>query len=797
MQRWTLSILSALLATLTLPVVSTNANASDARVVVVGATPLVGSDQIVHHMITTTLDVALTSKNQRGLNAFIASLSDRSSSNYHAFLTPRAYATRFGAPRSAVRAVAHYLERYGLTVGALSAGHNLLHVTGTTREISHAFSAGVETVRLSDGALDAHLTSSATLPRAIAGDVVGIAGLSTVQPESANVVTRHAPATASATAHVTTAGSCPSAGSSSGTTPNSLGGYTVQQQAGLYGFRAAWSNGDTGVGQTIGIYELASYVPSDVATYLACYGVTSNVTAVNIDGGPTLQDSAGGATDEATLDVEEAQVLAPGARVVIYQGTQAGSGPLDIYSAIASADVATVVTTSWGICEAQTTGSAQAEQPIFEEMAAQGQTVVAAAGDNGSSDCESATVPSTALAVDDPASQPLVTGVGGLTVSSLSPIVQRVWNDGCTQSNCGSGGGGVSSLWTQPTWQQAPGITTSPASGGMRMVPDLSVMADPATGFIQYYTGTSSGTCAKNCASGWGNIGGTSIGAPLVSALVALGAQTCGSRLGLINPSLYSMASTGYTDVTAGNNNLYGVGGYSAAVGYDMASGLGSPNGAAFLAGLCPATVAGATSSFTLSATSSPTSGSGPRVSATLRDAAGNAVANAVVQVSASAASGVVTINGNTASANGAGQAATALSSDASGVVSFNVTSSVAQNVRVTVTYDSATIYSTAILFRAVASNSRPAPPSIVTLRPVIGGFVLTVAPPTRRGTLPVTAFQYSLNGGASWITISRGATTVSVVRLRRGASYLVRVRDLNAAGPSPASAPRRVVTRS
>jgi subtilase family serine protease len=121
----------------------------------------------------------------------------------------------------------------------------------------------------------------------------------------------------------------------------------------------------------------------------------------------------------------------------------------------------------------------------------------------------------------------------------------------------------------------------------MRLVPDLSSDADPETGFVQYFTGSGQGVCHQNCESGWGSVGGTSIGAPMVSSMVAVAAQSCGTtRLGFINPSLYAMASTGFTDVTTGSNDLYNVGDYSAGPGYDEASGLGVRGGRAF-AGLC------------------------------------------------------------------------------------------------------------------------------------------------------------------------------------------------------------------
>src|ERR1019366_9928992 len=304
------------------------------------------------------------------------------------------------------------------------------------------------------------------------------------------------------------------------------------------------------------LYELGQYDPSNTSIFFKCYGLSPTMNTVNVDGGST-----GGFNNEATMDVEETAALAPGATLEVYEAPNTSSGNLDLYSRIASDNTAAVVSTSWGDCETDPTGTVAAEQVIFEQMAAQGQTVIAASGDNGSSDCNA--IIANAPAVDDPASQPLVTGVGGLTVSSLAnPLTESVWN-----ANGGASGGGASQIWSRPAWQNATGIT---ASETMRLVPDLSVMADPATGFMNYNTHNATGNC-----QGWCTIGGTSIGAPLVSALVVTGAQVCGTpRLGLINPTLYNVARTSqaFNDITTGNNDLFGTGVYAAGVGYDTPS---------------------------------------------------------------------------------------------------------------------------------------------------------------------------------------------------------------------------------
>ncbi len=790
--RGALSAVAVSLVALALPLTSLTANASEARVVVAGLTPVPTSDTVVHGAITTSFDLALTQRHHAALSAYITSLSNTGSPNYHHYLTPAQYAARYGAPASSVTALRAYFNEYGLRVTSLSAGHDILRVAGTTTDIARAFDAPLETVRLSDGSLDAHFTSSASLPHALARDVTAVAGLDTVAPLSTNLkVSRAVPAAA-------TAGTCPAAGSSTGTTPNSVGGYTVSQQAALYGLTAAWNAGNTGVGQTIGVYELATYDASDVQTYFTCYGLSPTIASVNVDGGPTSSDNADNAPDEATLDVEETAALAPGAKVEVYQGTNNNSGPTDIYTQMASDDSATIITTSWGICEAQTDGAAQAEQTIFQEMAAQGQTVVAAAGDNGSSDCEDTSSPSSGAAVDDPASQPYVTGVGGLSVSNLNPLSEAVWNDNCTQSDCGAGGGGVSSLWSRPSWQVAPGINV--ATETMRLVPDLAVMGDPATGFIQYYTGAGSGFCHHSCSGGWGAIGGTSIGAPLVSALIAVAAQACdtpGGRLGFVNPSLYSMASTGYVDVTTGNNDLYNIGEYSAGVGYDMASGLGSPNGTNFLAGLCSPGVSASESSFSQSSTVGVAQTAGPIVTATLRSANGTVIPNAQVEITASSSGGLLSINNVYDQPAGVGKATSTLTSNSSGVVSFSVGSSIAQSVAVTLTYSGATIYSTTLNFQAAAALTRPGAPTIVTLAPRVGGFTLVLRAPPSSGGSAITGYQYSIDGGRAWSALKKGSRSIVVATLVRNRAYSVTARALNAFGPSVSSSARRVVTRS
>ncbi len=299
--------------------------------------------------------------------------------------------------------------------------------------------------------------------------------------------------------------------------------------------------------------------------------------------------------------------LAPQARIEVFEGPNTGSGPYDTMSDIISQHLAQVVTTSWGQCE-QLEGqqSATSENTLFQEAAAQGMTVVSASGDDGSEDCYP--TPPT-LQVDDPASQPFVTGVGGTSLTTNATgarASETVWNDGV---QVGASGGGVSSIWPMPSYQSgAPGFlhvingnstgSTCPGagSGDCREVPDVSADGDPGTGYVIYWNGSGDATGLPPPTQGWQVVGGTSAAAPAWAALIALANASgrCGGiPIGFANPALYDAAATAYStdfnDITSGNNDMTGLNGglYPAGAGYDMATGLGSPNGTALVQSLC------------------------------------------------------------------------------------------------------------------------------------------------------------------------------------------------------------------
>jgi subtilase family serine protease len=376
----------------------------------------------------------------------------------------------------------------------------------------------------------------------------------------------------------------------------------MNQIASAYGFTNLYDAGDLGAGQVIAVWEAQDFKASDVAAYEACYGVSTPVSTVNVDDGPRRN----GGVSEADIDIETVVSLAPEARIIDYQAPNSGVGSFDDWTTIISQDVAKVVTTSWTTCEYDLgLTAAQAENTVFEEAAAQGQTILAAAGDYGAEGCLWSSKSRDFLNVDDPTSQPFVTGVGGTQWTALgTPPSETVWNDPTSEcaptlkNGCwGAGGGGVSFLWTMPAYQAnasrgvnainaySSGIPCSaPRHDYCREVPDVSALAGPYP-YWMYVQG------------GWWSWGGTSLASPLWASLIALtnASSACGgTTVGFANPVLYSVAGTdpsAFHDITVGNNDLTGAYGglFPALKHYDLASGIGTPNGDVLPEDLCGA----------------------------------------------------------------------------------------------------------------------------------------------------------------------------------------------------------------
>ncbi len=533
-----------------------------------------------------SFDVVLRPRNQAALNAFTTAVSTPGSPQYRQFLTSAEYASQFGPTPSTISGVSSRLRSLGLTVGTVQG--SLLPVSGSVTKVGSALHTSFRQYRLASGRTARANVAAPQVPTDVAGAVQAIVGLDTLTQLS------HSLPTMSAAPHDVLRSNSPVLNANL-TGPTACGaaagppGYTAPQVASYYGLTSLYSGGTLGSGVTVAIAELEPFTPSDIAAYQTCYGTSAPLNTLSVDGGPS-----GGQSGEAALDIEDVIGLAPAATVDVYQAPNSLTNVLDMYQRIATDNVAQVVSTSWGQCEARDPGSfLTSENTIFQQMAAQGQTMVAASGDAGSADCDNpigGTGSTTTLAVDDPASQPFVTGVGGTNLQTTSGP-ESTWNEGTVNGSLNAGGGGISIKWSMPTWQAAIGVVTGSsgtpcglsAGSFCREVPDVSASAEPSTGYRIFVAGA------------WHTFGGTSAAAPTWAALIALAdaSTSCnGHRLGFLNPALYQLRAAwpaDFHDVTSGNNDAVGTNGgnFAAATGYDMASGLGTPVGANLSGDLC------------------------------------------------------------------------------------------------------------------------------------------------------------------------------------------------------------------
>jgi acyl-coenzyme A thioesterase PaaI-like protein len=579
--------------------------------------------------------IGLAPRDELALAKFIAAVTTRGSLVFHHYLRPGEFAARFGPSNQTIAMVKSELLGAGLQVGAVSSNRLLVSFHGTAGEVERAFHTGLAEVRLSDGTVGRATTSSVELPANLAPEVNVITGLDTTVTYRALGLLHQRDSKAGRAASVgstaPTVAGAPTACVAATQDAAVNGGLTDDQIAKAYGAFGLYKHGDTGSGESIAIFELEPFARSDISTFDSCYfgkraaaAMAKRLHVVAVDGG----EPAGFGSGEAVLDVEDVSALAPGANIDVYEAPITTYGSIDDYNQIVAADADQVVSTSWGLCETALQqgepGSLQEENAIFQQAAAQGQTVIAAAGDDGSDDCNSyykLSPVAPVLSVDDPGSQPYVLSAGGTTIDDATqPPVEHVWNDGIKG---GAGGGGISNTWVMPSWQAdslVPGIAAPSALlaahqvegdsfcagnadgstfGGAagepcREVPDVSAQASEFTGAITVYS------ASLSPGPTWNTVGGTSSSAPIWAAMLTLvnGSRTCANNkvgfaggtnvpdVGFASPLLYAVASNpvtyaaSFNDITSGNNDVYDVDNgavFPATAGFDMASGLGSP----------------------------------------------------------------------------------------------------------------------------------------------------------------------------------------------------------------------------
>ncbi len=503
------------------------------------------------------LSVGLQMRNQQELDVLLANQNNPHSPLYHHYLTPQQFAAEFGPTVAQQQQVVTYLHSQGFAVSHISSNGLLIDASADVAEAEAAFAVKINNYQV--GAHTFYANASApTVPSAVSSLIVSIGGLDN-------------------STHMRPLYNLKSTSSKKATQgKRALAGLGPTDLLGAYDGAALQQSGVKGNNQTVAVFELDGYQQSDITQYEQTYNIGSpSISNVLVDG---ADGSAGAGAIEVELDIEVVAAMAPAASQIVYEGPNSTQGVNDTYNKIVTDNKAQITTISWGECETQT-GAAELQtlDGIFKQGAAQGISLFSAAGDSGAYDCND-----TNLAVDSPASDPNVIGVGGTNLQTSGGAYgsESVWSNptDTQRSPKGSGGGGgISNTFAQPTWQTGPGVKNQ-YSNGNREVPDVSADADPATGYAVYCTVTAAG-CPT---TGSITVGGTSAAAPLWAGSMAMINNYLQSQnkaiAGFVSPKLYSLASSQqqyapFHDVTSGNN-LY----YPATAGYDEGSGIGSPD---------------------------------------------------------------------------------------------------------------------------------------------------------------------------------------------------------------------------
>jgi subtilase family serine protease len=471
------------------------------------------------------IEVALTPRDQAGMNSLLAALYDKNSAQYHEWLKTGQFDARFAPTSSTVNAVTSFLSESGLKI-LPSGSPFLVRASGSSMLVSGAFHTTLSTFKDPQGIKYFANSTPVLMPGDIVGDTLGVIGLTnTTRPFSTTERVRGTLRPLGAflgpnrnsceTPYVTTRelfnyvnnGTSFAYGYGGG--PD-CSGLTPSQTNSIYhapnlGPRAQ------GEGVTLGLFELSAYQHSDIDTWAHQFygpGYTPPLVDIPVDGGPLAPVCPGGDTClpaseaysgdiEVDADIENQLAVTPDATSLeVYNAPNdyTGQTELDEYTKIAHDNSADVVSSSWAVCERDVTSSyAQAENVVFKQMAMQGQSMFSSAGDTGAFSCIRSDG-GTPVEPLDPSAQPYVTSVGGTTFDIDNPDTnahpsypgpfEAVWNvdslcsdQGANPGNdelggyfwcaaTGAGGGAPSIYWGAPSWQTGPGVVSSYSTYG-------------------------------------------------------------------------------------------------------------------------------------------------------------------------------------------------------------------------------------------------------------------------------------------------------------------------------------------
>ena len=541
------------------------------------------------------------SASPRAIQQYVDTLHNPSSPGYHKWLTPEQYAAKFGIGDADVKTVSAWLASNGFTVEQVARGKRWIRFSGTAEQVETAFQTEIHRYSLNGGAVNYANATSLSIPAALAPAVAGVVSMSSFQslplhtPPQKMVRGSNGKMTmVPGTTNPTLQNARPDfTGTSGGQTVNYL---APADFSAIYDAKPVVSSGITGTGVAIAIVGRSDIAISDVEAFRTISGLPFNdptVTYANFDPGVVSGDNV-----EGSLDVEWAGAIAPQDSIdyVIGASTTTTDGADISASYIVDNVTAPIMNFSFGLCEQLEPDSEIAfYQTMWQQAAAEGITVFVAAGDSGSSDCNTPTNAGTlyGFGVSAQASTPYNVAVGGTELNDLSTpgtywntangpnlgsaigyIPEAVWNESCTTAvalsftNCAfppfniysyAGSGGASSCisrttnadgeeicaggYPKPNWQASAGVPQD----GVRDLPDVSLSAaaehDPYIlcyeGDCQWTTGSDGSITLEEADL----VGGTSAAAPSMASIMALVEQKTGTFQGVANYELYSLAA--------------------------------------------------------------------------------------------------------------------------------------------------------------------------------------------------------------------------------------------------------------
>ena len=505
------------------------------------------------------------------LARFLADLQDPGSAGFHRWLTPDQFGARFGPSPDAVAEVTGWLQDQGFGIDSVSPGRKAITFSGDVARVQQAFATAIVSYE-AEGAVRHTNTLAPSVPRFLADRVEGLVALNGGRRRALNTGFR------------------PLSGKP-GLSLFGLHFLAPGDFAAIYNTRPLYAQGIDGAGVAIAVVGRTHISLTDAKMFRWLYGLPAN-PPVLVQNGPDAGDQGAAENGEADLDVEWAGAVAPkaGIKLVVSKSTAATDGVDLSAQYIVDHNLAPVMTVSFGACEKELGRAGVAfYRNLWAQASAQGITVVVASGDTGAAGCPGPSQSAAPTAgVSALASTPSNVALGGTQfadgtgsdwsfwsgkggVSAKGYIPEVAWNEsGSLLLGLGSPatGGGPSAVHAKPAWQKGLGVPED----GMRDIPDLSLAADMANGYLIQTGGLPN------------LVGGTSCAAPAFAGIMALVVQRTGQRQGNPNPALYRMAAAQpsgqgpqvFHDILLGDNSVPGTKGYPCGPGFDLATGLGS-----------------------------------------------------------------------------------------------------------------------------------------------------------------------------------------------------------------------------